>query len=205
MLEKKAGSNAGCFGSQEKDSDFVVSRYETSESCVNGTTPKLELRPVLRGGGVRKSIGGGVRKSIAKNRGSYTTTTADNGIFDSCLQTACQVDESNTCRLKLGVQEMNVEKLQAFHDYLVKDQSVNAIKLKSILIVLPVYGKLDEVVQRANSSMEKLLTFVQSDLAETYGGSSDKETVQNPREMVGKVLAVKEHVAEVQKGMQMHL
>ena len=57
LLEKKAGIRAGCFQSKKEDYDFaiyygysVVTSYETIMSCVNETMPKLELRPVLRGG-----------------------------------------------------------------------------------------------------------------------------------------------------------
>ncbi|CAE7457974.1 trpB, partial [Symbiodinium microadriaticum] len=127
-----------------------------------GIVPALEPSHALHQTMERR----GVRRSIAKTKQTYKTTTADKGILESCFQATCLVDKSSSYSVKLGVQEMSIEKLKALHNYLVKDKSNNAIKLKNVHTFLPVYDKLNEVVQRANSSMEKLLSFVQSDLVE---------------------------------------
>ncbi|CAE7317064.1 trpB, partial [Symbiodinium sp. KB8] len=140
---------------QALDAMRVVSRKE-------GIVPALEPSHALHQTMERR----GVRRSIAKTKQTYKTTTADKGILESCFQATCLVDKSSSYSVKLGVQEMSIEKLKALHNYLVKDKSNNAIKLKNVHTFLPVYDKLNEVVQRANSSMEKLLSFVQSDLVE---------------------------------------
>ena len=151
---------------------------------------QMRLCPRMKGGGGYKTI-----KSQLKKKGEKTLPT-DKALFEGGFNTACLITSSTTFDLKKAFEEMECVPLQRLRDYLTKDKSINSIKLKTIYTFLPPFVKLQEMVDKSTASMECLKELVEQDIIANYAtDDSDKTTVQNIKELIGNILAVKEYVS----------
>lgn len=164
----------------------------------NGVKNFNSIRLLLRlEGGVGKSSR--TKKTFVKRQERAKTHQSDQSIFEKAFTTAVMVNTAPSFSLKGAVEEMSVENLRKFKNYLFKDKSVASTKFMHMHEHFEQYGIMKSAVVKLEGAMEELQLHVAKELEEKFTAEGeDKPKIDEVKEMVSNALAVREH-QEAQK------